>query len=96
MTFCTMNLPISAKRGNESNEETFLRIIDTFMGEYDVTTELFTYEALGRWVMKCDRRFKNDTFPVAWIENEDGFLTEYFVYRKTRNDKILKHVKVEY
>lgn len=92
MTFNTMNIPNNAKKENETNEAAYLRIIDTFMGEYEVTVCDFSYAALGQWVMACDKRFKNHSFPVAWIEDEDGNITEYFVYRKTRTDKILKHV----
>ncbi len=94
MTFNTINIPLSAKKTGETNEQTFLRIMETYMGEYPDTWEDFTYSALGSWVMKCDKRFKNDSFPCAWIEDEDGNITEYFIYTKTRNDKILKHVTV--
>ena len=94
MKFCTMDIPTSAKRENETNEDVFLRIIDTFMGEYDTTTEDFTCSALGSWVRKCDKRFKNGTFPVAWIEDDNENITEYFVYHKRGNNKILKHREV--
>lgn len=91
MTFNTMNIPTSAKRAGETNEDTFLRIIDTFMGEYEVKTQDFSYSALGSWVMECDKHPSKDTIYVAWEENEDEFLTEYYVYLE---DLTLRHVKV--
>ena len=91
MKFCTMNIPISVKRENETNEDTFLRIMETWNGEYIEKWEEFTYAALGEWVRKCDKRFKNGTFPVAWIEDDNENITEYFVYLKKGNAKILRH-----
>lgn len=87
--FCTMNIPIDKKHGQETNEECFLRIIDTFMGEYPVTEEEFSYLILGQWVEKYMKKFDRGTFPVAWIE-EDGNIKEYFVI-ENKGKKVLYH-----
>lgn len=96
-TLNTMNIPNTAKRPHETNEDAFLRIIDTFMGEYQVESYDITESLapLGEWVMKYGKLFKKGTFPVAWFENEDGFLTDYFIYSRTPKDKILRHKTVE-
>lgn len=91
MLFCTINIPISAIGEGESNEEAFCRIMDTFMGEYEIESQDFSYEALGQWVMKNEKRFKNGCFPCAWIEDENGNITEYFIFFKKGKDKILRH-----
>ena len=91
MTFNTMILPNTAKKEDETNAETFLRVMDTFMGEYAVETIPFTYDALGEWVRKCNKKFTRYGFPCAWLEDEDGNITEYFVYTRTNKGKILTH-----
>ena len=93
MLFCTINIPLSAIREGESNEEAFDRIMDTFMGEYEIESQDFSYEALGTWVKKMDKRFPKDSFPCAWKEDEEGNICDYYIFSTTRNDKILKHMK---
>ena len=91
MLFCSMDLPNECKKEKETNIEAFCRVIDLFMGEYDIQAQPFSYAALGQWVMKNEKRFKKGCFPCAWIEDENGNITEYFIFYKKGNDKILRH-----
>ena len=98
MTFCTINIPYSAQRENETNEDTFNRIIDTYMSQFDDTyTEIDADDlsVLGAWVLKYFKRFKQDAFPCAWIEDDNGFLIEYFVFFNDKKGKYLRHEIVE-
>lgn len=72
--FNTMNIPLLAKREKETREETFLRIMDTFMGEYPVEKM-----ELGQWVMTCDYK---KYIPCAWLEDEEGNILGYFICNK--------------
>ena len=95
MTFNTINIPTSAKHENETNMEAFERIMDTFKGEYEIETQEYTHAALGEWTMDCFDSFKDDPFPCAWIEDNDGNITEYFVFYTDNADKHLRHIVVE-
>ena len=91
MTFNTMIIPNDNVRSGETNEDCFCRIMETFMGEFPVDSAVFSYEQLGTWVIKNNKRMPNKAFPVAWLEDEDGNITEYFVFMKY---KTLRHIKV--
>ena len=94
-TFFRKNIPNDAKKAGESNEDAFLRITDTWMGEYEHTWGPFDYETLGIWITKYMRKFDANTFPVAWIDDENGNMVEYFVFYRRSGKKILKHEVVE-
>lgn len=95
-TFVTLNIPYTAKRDGETNEDAFLRIVDTWMGEYLNSFEEFTCETLGNWVLKYDKRFEKGTFPVAWEEDENGNITDYYIYYYRGRQKWMKHETVEF
>ena len=92
MSINFMNIPTDNVRSNETNEDCFCRIMETFMGEFPIESADFSYELLGSWVMKNHKRMPSKAFPVAWLEDEDGNITEYFVFLK---DKTLKHIEVK-
>ena len=98
MTFNTINIPNTAKRDGETSLQTFERIMSTFMGEYEVEIQEISEDdmsALGKWVLTYDKRFKNGTFPCAWIEDENGNIVEEFIYYWNKTGKWLKHEKIE-
>lgn len=75
----TMVLPT---RPGMSNEDTFLDIIDTFMGQYDYTVEPYSAGALGTWLRHAVHVSNNAQFRVAYIEDLDGNIIEYFVIQE--------------
>lgn len=79
-TLNLMIIPNTAKRDNETNEECFLRIIDTFMGEYEVETVSTTDKAAcGDLLIRSNRMSLKSSFPVVWAEDENENITEYWV-----------------
>ena len=90
----TINIPNTAKRNGETNEEAFLRILDTWMGEHEHEWGDYKPETLGAWVTKYMKRFKANTFPCAWVEDEDGNVTDYYVFHYRNGKKYLKHETV--
>ena len=92
MTFNMMNIPKDKVRQGEDHEECFCRIMETYMGEISIVSAEFTYEVLGAWTIQFMRRMPSGAYPVAWIEDEEGNMVEYFVFMK---DKTLKHWRME-
>ena len=94
-SFNVMSIPLEDLKENESREDGFLRIMDTFMGEYQVLTyEHETFMPLGAWTRLNFSHYPADgTFPTAWIENEDGFMSEYFIFI---DEETMIHRKIEY
>lgn len=93
--YTIIEIPADKRRENESNEDTFCRIAETWTGEHLIDFGDYTDEKLGRWIKENMNRAIDDIIPCLWIEDENGNMIESFVFYKEETGNLVRHQIIE-